>query len=111
MEPDNNYTRLWDMIKRYVSLNIENVKLSAAEKITLVLSAMAMIMGGVLLGVTLLFFLSLAVVQFIAPYLGMGWAYMIMAGFVALLFIVVYLLRKPLIYNPVARFISRVVLK
>lgn len=111
MEKENPYTRLLEQLKRYLSLNVDNVRLTAAEKLTMVLSAMVLILAGVLLGVTLLFFITLAVVQFIAPAVGMGWAYMIMAGFVALIVLVLFIFRKPLVIDPVARFISRVVLK
>lgn len=107
----NPYIKLWEVARRYFSLNVENIKLTATEKITMVLSAMVLIMAGVLLGVTLLFFIALALVQFLAPYVGTGWAFMIMAGFVAILGAVVFVMRNTLIVNPVSRFISRVLLK
>lgn len=112
MEQNQNpYIKLWEVARRYFSLNVENLKLTATEKITMVLSAMVLLMAGVLLGVTLLFFIALGVVQFLAPYVGMGWAFMIMAAGVAALGAVIFLMRNQLIFNPVSRFISRVLLK
>lgn len=108
---ENPYAKLWEVARRYLSLNFENFKLAATEKTTLMVSAMLLTLACLLLGVILLFFVSLGVVQFLAPVFGLACSYLIMAAFVAIVGIAIFLLRKPLIYNPVARFISRVLLK
>lgn len=111
MEKENPYVRIWHQIRDYINLRIDYARLTAAEKLTLVLGLLAVGFVCVLLGSVFLFFLSLAVVQFIAPYVGLGCAYLIMSGFAAVLITLVILLRRQIILNPLARFISRVILK
>ena len=57
-----------------------------------------------------LFFVSMALVYWIAMGVGYGWAFAIMAGVYLLALIVVILLRKQLILNPVCRFVSKLIL-
>ncbi len=111
MEKENSYVRMWESLKSYGSLRLELLKLTAAEKLTMILGLLAMGLVCVLLGSVLLFFVSLSIVQFIAPYVGFGWAYLIMALLMLVVIVVVLLLRRSLILNPLARFISRVLLK
>lgn len=103
--------RLWELLKRYCSLNIDYAKLTVADKLTMILGLIAMGFVCVLLGSVLLFFVSLAIVQFIAPYIGLGWAYLLMGGVALALIVVTVLLRRQMILNPLARFISRVILR
>lgn len=108
---ENSMAELWEDAKSYLNLRLDYYKLTAADKLTMILGLLAMGLVCVLLGTVLLFFISLAVVQFIAPYTGLGWAYMIMGGVSLLLIVLVLTLRVPLILNPLARFISKVILK
>lgn len=110
-EGENSLVTLWERIKVYSRLQLDYAKLTAADKLTMILGLVAMGLLGVLLGSVFLFFVSLAVVQFIAPYVGLGWAYMIMSGFALILIALMIVLRRTLILNPLARFISRVILK
>lgn len=111
MSNENSFMRLWEQIRSYLSLRLEYAKLTAADKLTVVITLLCLGLIAVLLGTVVLFFVSLAVVQFIAPYTGLGWAYMIMAGSVALLLIALVMLRKPLLINPLSRFLTRVILR
>lgn len=94
----------------WAKLEVEYVKLTAAEKLIVLMSAM--IIGGVvmlfLLPVLILFLFALVDTfkLFIAPPL----AYLAVGGIVLLLLLLLYLFRKPLVINPVSRFITRVIL-
>lgn len=113
--PDNETAsaskRLFNRIKSFVSLTVADIKLSVTEKITLILSGIALAMViFAFVSVAALFF-SGAIVHLLADYIPIGWAYAIMCLVNLLLALVVILLRKPLIINPVARLLSRVLLK
>ena len=94
---------LADLTKRLISLYIENVKLTAAEKLTVVMSAAVLLVVALVFGIFMLAFLSGALVL---P----AWAsYAILGGFFLLLVVLVIAFRKHIIVNPIARFVSRLV--
>ncbi|MDE7449909.1 MAG: phage holin family protein [Paramuribaculum sp.] len=107
---ENSFKRLWSIALNYFKLNVQELKLTASEKVTVLLSATAVALILAMLAVLVVLFLSLAAVQWLASALPMGWAYAIVAGIYIVLGVVIFLLRKPLIIDPVARFISRVLL-
>lgn len=93
--------------KNWIDLEIQYAKLTVAEKFTilmtqLIIGAVALIIGNVIL-VMLAFSLSELFKLFMAPAL----AYLSVAGIVALLLLVVFLLRKTLLLNPIAKFITK----
>lgn len=110
-ETTNASKRLFNRIKSFISLTIADVKLSVTEKITLILSGIALAMViFAFVSVAALFF-SGAIVHLLADFIPIGWAYAIMCFVNLLIAFLVILLRKPLIINPVARLLSRVLLK
>lgn len=100
---------LADLTKRLVLLYIENVKLTAAEKLTVVMSAGVLLIVTVVLGIFALAFLSGACIELLALVLPAWASYAILGGFFLLLVIVAGALRKHLIVNPIARFVSKLV--
>lgn len=94
----------------WAKLELEYVRLTAAEK--LVVLASSLILGAVLaillmpIMIMLLFALADVFKLIMAPAL----AYLSVAGIVILLILAIYLMRRPLVINPVARFITRVML-
>lgn len=97
-------------IKTYLELNVENVKLTAAEKTVRLLSALALVGLIALFALLALLFLSIAIADFIAESLGSGWAFSIITGFYVLLIVIVAVFRRGLIVNPVSRFITKLFL-
>ena len=85
---------LADLTKRLISLYIENVKLTAAEKLTVVMSAAVLLLVALVFGIFMLAFLSGACIELLALVLP-AWAS--------------YAFRKHIIVNPIARFVSRLV--
>jgi len=110
-EQSNAFKAIFNEGKEYLKLQLEYGKLTATEKLTLLLSNLAIGLICVFLAIIALFFLSMSVVDLIAESLGGAWSYLIMFGFYALVILLLYLLRKPLIINPMARMISRIILK
>jgi len=99
------------MIKRLVSLYVEKVKLTAAEKLTVVLSAAVLLVVSVVLSIFALAFISGACIELLAMVLPVWASYAILGGFFIALVILAMILRKPLIVNPIARFVSKLVLE
>ena len=103
-----------DMITQGVSwakLEVEYLKLTAAEKIIILVSMM--VIGAVflllLLPVLLMFMFALA--QVFIDLMPKPVAYVTVGGIVLLLLGVIVIFKKQLVINPVAKFISRVLLE
>lgn len=109
-ETERSYTRLWHQILGYTKLNIEYARLTAAEKVSLLLTAAAVATGVFVLGVICFFFLSIALATWLSEIIPLALAYALMGIFFLILMILVIVFRKPLILNPVTRFISRLFL-
>ena len=98
---------LFSQSVNWAKLEIEYVKLTAAEK--LIILSSALIMGGIfmllLLPVAIMFLFALVGVfrMFMAPPL----AYLTVGGIVLLLLGIIFIFRKQLIINPLAKFISK----
>lgn len=94
----------------WIKLEIEYAKLTVAEKFTLLLSAM--IIGAIclLMGMVVLILLSFALVELFKMMIPPVLAYMAVSGIICLLILVLYLLRNPLLLNPIARFITRLLI-
>ncbi|MDE6769007.1 MAG: phage holin family protein, partial [Muribaculaceae bacterium] len=94
----------------WAKLEIEYVKLTTAEKLVVLLSTIIIgaIMAVLLLPVFIMFLFALVGVfrLFMAPPL----AYLTVGGVVLLIIFAIFLMRKPLIIIPVARFITKLFL-
>lgn len=92
----------------WVKLEVEYAKFTIAEKFTVLMTAM--IIGAVcfLLGFAVLLMLTFAGVELFKLILSPVLSYCAMAGVVCLLLILFYLCRRPLLLNPIAKFITRV---
>lgn len=110
-EQSNQFKQVIDEGKQYVKLQIEYGKLTLTEKMTMLISSLAIGLICVFLAVIAIFFLSMSAVDLMATELGSTWSCLIMCGFYLLLIVLLIVLRKPLIVNPLARLISRIILK
>jgi len=97
-------------LKRLFSLYLESAKLTATEKLTLLLSAAVMFISAFTLTTIALAFVAVALMQLLELVLSPIAAASILAGCFFLLALLVYLLRKPLIINPIARFLSKLIM-
>lgn len=94
----------------WAKLQIEYYKLTAAEKLIIILSVMVLGVISLVLLVPVILMLMFALAQVFIQFMPVAVAYVSVAGIVLLLLAIVFLLRKPLIMNPLARFISKVLL-
>ena len=91
-------------------LEVNYLKLTASEKLIVLMSAM--IIGAVILLLLLPFFIMMlfALVGTFMLFMAPPLAYLAVGGIVLMLNIIVFLLRKPLVINPISRFITKVIL-
>lgn len=102
---------IWIEIKETLRLNIDYAKLTATEKLTILLSMTGLALVCFALVSIIIFLISLGLMLLLAKSTGLFGACMIMAGIYALILVAAVLLRKQLIIDPIARFISHLFLK
>jgi hypothetical protein len=106
-----DYKELWQEIKKFFTLELNYTKLTAVEKLSVILSAVAFIGVLMILGACLLFYASTALVFLISDLIGCTWgAYLIVAGVLILLMFIVAAFKKKLIINPVTKFLTKLFL-
>jgi len=108
----DQFTSLSDNVKEYVSLKLEYVKLTAAEKIAQLMTNLMVTLIIFILVMLILFFLSFAFILWWGEYIGPSYVgALIVAGFYTLVGILVYLLRYPLFINPLVSSMSNTLLE
>ena len=110
-ETSSQLNSLWNELKETLKLNIDYAKLTAAEKITILLSTVAFVFVAFVMVSSIVFFVSLALVMLLSKSTGIFGASMIMAGIYVVFLIVAFLLRRSLIINPISKFVSYLILK
>ncbi len=110
IDSQNSVTRIWGLLKDFLDNKLEYARLSGAEKTTVMLSGIALVLAVFMFALFFVFFLSLALSQWIASAIGEGWSYLIISGIYAALIALLILFRKPLIQDPIARFVSKIFL-
>ncbi len=111
MPKDNNFSTIWDDLKKYFTLQIDYAKITATEKLIIILSAMAMVGIVGILGGIALFYLSSATVYLIDSFLDCTWgSYLIVSALMLIILAIIFSVRKSLIINPISRFISKLFL-
>ena len=101
--------RLKELLKKLGLLYLDNAKLSVTEKLTELVSAGVMLIVTLVLGIFGIAFLSGACIELLALMLPVWACYLIMGGAFLILIGVLALLKKKIVVNPIARFISRLV--
>lgn len=102
-----NMQQLKRLVERLISLKIENLKLTAAQKLTVLLGMTAIAMTGLILGALAITFMSLALARYLSAIMPLYCGYLIVAGILIILFIVILIFRRVILLNPIARFLSR----
>lgn len=105
----HNLQTLATLAKRLLSLYIESAKLTAAEKLTVIMSAGVLLIVTLVLGVFALAFLSGACIELLALVLPAWASYAILGALFLLLGILTLTLKKQLVIDPIARFVSKLV--
>lgn len=98
-------------IQRLGMLYFEKARLQTAEKITILLSTIAFTAVMLALIVIFLAFVCIGVGHLLASTIAPHWAYMIVAGFYLIVILVAVALRRPIFIDPIARFMSRLLVE
>lgn len=107
----DNLTELFKEVKNYLKLQGEYTKLDLVEKLTILLSTLTLIFILIVLGTMAVFYLSFMLVYVLASATGSLVAgYAIIGGLLILIALVVYRLRKRLIFQPMVNFLARLFL-
>lgn len=109
-EEETAYSKLYSEAKHLVGLELENARLLLTEKLTLLLGRIALVAVSFVVGTTAFVFLSMSVADFLLRDLEPCWTYMIVGCFYICIVLIVACLRRRLIVDPIARYISRVIL-
>lgn len=107
----DNLQQLFLEFKEYLKLQKEFTKLEVTEKLSILLSALILVLVVVTLSIVALFYLSFAAVYILEPLVGgLSVSFAIIAGFHVLLIALIVVFRKKLIINPVVSFIAKLFL-
>ncbi len=105
-----DYKKLIDEGRQYLSLEIRYGKLTAVEKLSVLLSAIALVAVIVIIAAFALFYLISAVVHMLEHWVGLWGAYLIVVFFLLLLLCVVLAFKRQFIIDPITRFVTRLFL-
>ncbi|MDE5629423.1 MAG: phage holin family protein [Muribaculaceae bacterium] len=97
-------------VSAYVKLLVEDTRLNVAEKITRLLSAIALAALLVIIATVAMVFVTIAVALALSQAISPLWSFIIVAAFYIVLLAVLVLCRRACIVNPIARFISSLLL-
>ena len=107
-----DYKKLFNEARKYFSLEWDYTKLTAVEKLAVLLSSIAFLAVVIILGTFALAYIFSALIDVLAVALGCTWgAQLIAAAILLVLLLVVFAFKKQLIVDPVARFVSKLFLK
>ena len=102
----NSIQSLWTEVKTYLELQKEYLKLDSAEKLSVLLSAVATAAVCLILALAALFFFVIAFALWLAKMVGAAWSFTIVGGAMLLIIIILLLFRKRWIVQPVTRFVA-----
>ena len=97
--------------KKYLELQKEFVKLDATEKMTVILSVILIVTVLLLLGSIVLLFLTFALAYYLGDVLGsLSLGFGLISAFILLLTVIFYLNRNRMVIQPMARFMTKLIL-
>ena len=99
---------MFGRVKKLGNLYIESLRLKSTEKITIILAAVAFYAVAMALGLVCLVFISIGIGNLLATTVAPHLAYLIIAVFYLILLILTIVWRRQIFIDPIARFISRV---
>lgn len=110
MDSDNSYSKIYAEVKKLCALEIENAKLLLTEKLTLLVAKVMLTAVVFVLSTAAMIFVSMALADFLLRTLSPAATYSIVGLFYIIVAVLIAVFRKSLIIDPVARYVSRVIL-
>lgn len=101
---------IFEQGKTWLALEINYAKLSLAEKLTVLMTTLIIGFICALLGFVALILLGFSLVELFKMMMVPALAFLCVAGIMLLILVLIWLLRKPLLLNPLARMITRIII-
>jgi CBS domain containing-hemolysin-like protein len=108
---NNNLKALYSSAVQFLKGTIDNVRLSAAEKLTILLSAVAFYAIVIVVALVALVFISIGIGHLLATTIAPQLAYIYIALFYIILLVVLFAFRKTIFLDPISRFVTRLLVK
>ncbi|MBQ9215823.1 MAG: phage holin family protein [Prevotella sp.] len=102
--------QLIEVLKHYLGLQTEYVKLDVVDKVVRLLTATALFLLFFLIIIAMLMFFSFALAYWLGEYVSMPAAFSIVAGAHSILLLLFFAFRKPWIEKPLVRFLAGLLL-
>lgn len=103
--------RLVEILKHYVGLQSEYIKLGAIDKTVRLITGLIIVAVLSLIIILVLIFLSMAATVTLANIVGYAWAFCIVGVFYFLAFLIFLLFKKPLIEKPLVKFLTTLLME
>ena len=98
--------QLIEVLKHYLGLQTEYVKLDVIDKVVRLLTATALTILFFLFVIAVLMYLSFAIACWLASWIGMAKAFLIVSGVHLILFFLFIIFRKTWIEKPLVKFLA-----
>lgn len=105
-----NIGRLTTLLKRYIGLQKEYLKLDAIDKSVRLIQALVVVFVAVVIIGMIIIMLSIAAAFGLAHWVGTAWAFCVMAGLYLLFFVFFLIKRKKWIEQPLVNFLTQLFL-
>ena len=94
---------------RYLTLNIENARLSLTERLTILLSSVAFFLIALIFCTIAVVFFTSAIGHMLEGSMAIEWVYSIIGAIYLSIVAVLFLLRRKLLLDPICRFLSKLI--
>ncbi len=95
--------------QKLAGLYVDGLRLSTAAALAQLFSVVALAAIVFLLGIIVLVFIAIGIGALLTEYMAPFLAYLIVAGFFVLIIVLLVALKRVLFVNPIARFVSRLI--
>lgn len=103
--------KLFDIVKHYVGLQSEYIRLGAIDKTVRLITALIIVAVLALIIILVLIFMSLAATVALAKFVGYGWAFCTVGLFYFIAFVIFLLFKKSLIEKPLVKFLTTLLME
>lgn len=107
---DNKISTIFDMAKRLIGLYIENVRLTSAEKLSVLFSSIALFSIVIVIAMIAMIFIAIGLASMLESYIAPFWSYFIISGILFVVILLLFIFKAQLFINPIARFVSKLLL-
>ncbi|MCH5213785.1 MAG: phage holin family protein [Muribaculaceae bacterium] len=97
-------------VKNWLTVEVEYLKLTAAEKLSVLVSSLILVIVLFIVGMVVLIVFAFALVDLFNLFMPHSLACVTVGGILLLLIALLYLLRNPLVVNPITKLITKLFL-